>query len=306
MRALFAFPAVLVALLTLAPVASAQGKDEKKEDAKDPAAAPAPAPAKDEKKDDKKDEVEEGPVTKAHVGPVEEEKASSSDPKEEAGKTYYFIGLRTRVTYLPKFMLALFVAGGPSKVWIPQYGIEGTMRKDGFDTTLHMTYADWSTDAFAFKGKDEANNAWEVVTSDLKLINIGVDLLWGTDFSKTFSFQYGITAGIAAVLGDLARVQGRPKVRNGSADSPDDIEKCPGANGLPTEPDAYCAKDNNHYGDYKESSWFNGGKKPNIYASFGPQIGVRFKPVKQFMTRAFIGWDIFAGPFFGINGNYGL
>lgn len=305
MRSLFAFPAALVALLALAPVASAQGKDEKKDEKKDDAAAKDPAAAKDEKKDEKKDEAEEGPVTKAHVGPVEEEKVSSSDPKEEPGKTYYFVGARARVTLLPNFMLALFVAGGPGKVWIPQYGIEGTMRKDGFDTTLHLTYADWSTDAFAFKGKDEANTAWEVVTSNLKLINIGVDLLWGTDFSKTFSFQYGITAGIAAVIGDLARVQGTNKAGT-TGDKPENIEKCAGSNGVPTPQTANCAKDNDHYGDYKEASWFNGGKKPNIYASFGPQIGVRFKPVKQFMTRGFIGWDIFAGPFVGINGNYGL
>lgn len=287
----FAFAIALVPLTAIAPVASAQGTAPKKEEGVKETATDPNA---------KKDE-EGAPVEKAHVGPIKEEETSSNDPKEEPGKTYYFIGARTRVTYLPKFMLALFVAGGPSKVWIPQYGIEGTMRKDGFDTTLHLTYADWSTDSFAFKGKDEAATAWEVVTSNLKLLNIGVDLLWGTDFTKTFSFQYGITAGLAAVLGDLKRVQG---YSNSPGDeNADNIKPC---NGVGSPDKAYCGGENDHYGDYKEPSWFNGGKKPNIYASFGPQLGFRFKPAKQFMARVFFGWDLFAGPFFGLNANYGL
>jgi hypothetical protein len=298
-----ASPAVLVSLLALAPVATAQTKEEKKDDAKKEEAAPAADSKKDEAK---KEDEEKEPVTKAHVGPVEDEKISSSDPREETGKTYYFVGLRYRQTFLPKFMLGLFVAGGPSTVSIPSFGIEGTMRKDGFDTTLHLTYADWGMEPFPFKGKDEANTAWEIVESRLKLINLGVDLLWGTDFSKMFSFQYGITAGISAVIGDLARVQGRPKAGTTDDSNPDNIEKCPGANGKPTVRSAYCAEDNDHYGDYTEKSWFNGGKKPNLYASFGPQLGFRFKPVKQFMARVFFGWDLFSGPFFGLNGNYGL
>jgi hypothetical protein len=300
---LFAFPAALVALLAIAPVASAQSADAKKDEKKEEGAAKADDKKADDKTAAEKKDEEGTPVEKAHVGPIKDEQTSSSDPKEEPGKTYYFIGARTRVTYLPKFMLALFVAGGPSKVWIPQYGLEGTMRKDGFDTTLHLTYADWTTNAFAFKGKDEANTAWEVVTSDLKLINIGVDLLWGTDFNKMFSFQYGITAGLAAVIGDLKRVQGQPRP-GGSGDNPEDIVPCAGPS--PQTTAGYCGGENDHYGDYKESSWFNGGKKPNIYASFGPQLGFRFKPVKQFMGRVFFGWDLFAGPFFGANLNYGL
>ena len=56
----------------------------------------------------------------------------------------------------------------------------------------------------------------------------------------------------------------------------------------------------------KEPSWFNGGDKPNVYATFGPEFGFRWKPVKQFVARLTIGWNIFAGPFFGIAGDYGL
>lgn len=298
-------PTALLALLAVAPAAHAE-KDAKA----------AKAEEKSEAKADDKAEAKEGDKAEAKEGDEkdaakpakpEEEKLAPNDAKELPGKTYYFVGARWRQTLLPKFMLNLFVAGGPSQVWIPSFGVEGTMRRDGFDTTLYLTYADWGMDPFAFKGKDEANTAWEIVDSKLKLINIGVDLLWGTDLDKGqhFQFQYGITTGIAIVLGDLKRVQGKPKA-GGDPGNPDDIEACPGVIASPAAGYQYCTNDNNHYGDYTESSWFNGGKKPNIYASFGPQIGVRFKPGKPFMARLNIGWDIFQGPFLGLNGSYGL
>jgi len=308
----FVAPTALLALLALAPTAHAEKKaDAKSADAK----AEDKTEAKDTKATDKEgdkaaddkstDETKEGDEAAAKPAKPEEEKLAPNDAKELPGKTYYFIGARWRQTLLPSFMINLFVAGGPPAVWIPSFGVEGTMRRDGFDTTLYLTYADWSMDAFAFKGKDEANTAWEIVNSRLKLINIGVDLLWGADFNKNFSFQYGITTGIAIVLGDLARVQGKPKA-GGNPDNPDDIEPCPSVLTGPTPGYQYCTSDNNHYGDYTEPSWFNGGKKPNVYASFGPQIGMRFKPGKPFMARLNVGWDIFQGPFFGLNGSYGL
>jgi hypothetical protein len=36
------------------------------------------------------------------------------------------------------------------------------------------------------------------------------------------------------------------------------------------------------------------------------QTGFRFKPVKQFMMRVDVGWNLLNGPFFGIAANYGL
>lgn len=314
-----ASPAVLaaVAVFALAPAAEAQKKTDAKPKAEEKAKAEEPSktePKAEEKSEGTKaagtedkaeadDEKDEATPAKPPPPP-----ADPSDAKEEPGKTYYYIGARWRQTLLPKFMLGLFVAGGPKQVWIPSFGLEGTMRKDGFDTTLYLTYADWGMDPFAFKGKDEANTAWEIVESRLKLVNLGVDLLWGNDFNKNFSFQYGITTGIALVFGDLKRVQGKPRDGAANPDNPDDIVPCASAGNVaaPTEPRSYCGNDNNHYGDYKEPSWFNGGKKPNLYASFGPQLGFRWKPVKQFMARVNFGWDLFQGPFFGLNGSYGL
>jgi hypothetical protein len=283
------------AIVTFAPVLHAQTE-------KEPATGSNAAPGGEAGAEPAPSEGEAGaqptePKTEIPGGVVED----PNDPAEDPSKTYYFVGLRYRHTFLPKFMLNMFVAGGPSAVSIPSFGIEGTMRKDGFDTILHLTYQDWSMEPFPFKGKDEANVAWELVTSNLKLIHAGVDLLWGTDFSKQFSFQYGVTAGLAIVLGDLKRVQGYPA--NGNGDDPDQIRPCAG----PRNPNiTYCGTDNNHYGDYTEPSWFSGGSRPNIYATFGPQFSFRYKPVKQFVARADVGFNIFAGFFFGLGANYGF
>ncbi len=303
--------ALSAGLVLTAPTAFAQKADkkadkkeaEKKEAEKKEEKAEEKADAKkDEKSDEtasKTDETDAKPAAATPPPPP----ADAHDPAEEKDKTYYYVGARFRQTLLPHFMFTPFVDGGPSSVWIPAFGIEGSMRRNGFDTVVFITYSDWSMDPFAFKGKDEAFTAWEIVTSKLKLIDVGVDLLWNADMSKYAAFQYGITTGIAVVFGQLKRVQGQP-VPQSDPNDPKNIVACPGDRGVAAN--TPCGTDNNHYGDYVEPSWFGGGKRPNLYLSFGPQVGFRFKPIKEFMAKLNLGWNIFAGPFFGLSGSYGL
>ena len=59
-------------------------------------------------------------------------------------------------------------------------------------------------------------------------------------------------------------------------------------------------------GGYTEPNWFSGGSKPALFPHFAlPEVGVRFKPVKQFAARATLGFSI-TGFFFGLSGSYGL
>ena len=242
------------------------------------------------------------PATSASTSTNGDKPASTSDPVEVEGQTYYFIGARYRHTFLPKWMLNLFVDGGPSVVSIPSFGVEGGFRKDGFDIIGAITYADYGMPTFPFKGKSEADTAYERVTSNLKLINLSVDFLWGTDFSPKFSFQYGATAGLAIVLGDLHRNQAKPPTGTSPSD-PNGYVDCP-----PEErgKSAYCDDSNDHYGNYTDASWFNGGKKPNLYPIFGPMIAFRYKPVKQFVARLDGGFNLFSGFFFGLGLSYGI
>ena len=229
---------------------------------------------------------------------------SSSDPTEKEGQTYYYLGLRYRHTFLPTGMLHLFVDGGPqSAVSIPSFGVEGSMRKDNFEIIGAITYADYSLSEFPFKGKSEADTAYEIVKSNLKLINLSADFLWGTDFSPKFAFQYGVTAGIAIVLGDLHRNQAKPASGSAPGD-PNSYVKCNGVKDPGSG--AYCDDSNDHYGDYTDASWFNGGKKPNFYPIFGPMFAFRYKPAKQFVARLDGGFNLFSGFFFGLAANYGF
>jgi len=289
--------AVAVAVCATALTTSALAADEKKTDDDTTAGASADASGSS---------TTTGEVTTTEAKPAPEsfaaDKQDPNDPSETPGKTYYFVGLRYINTVLPKFMLNLFVDGGPKTVDIHTFGVEGGMRKDGFDIIGAITYSSYAMDPFPFKGKSEADTAYEIVTSNLKLINFTVDFLWSAGDNPRYQFQYGVTTGLALVLGDLARVQAKPP--NGSSPSdPYGYVPCdPSEQGK----SAYCDNSNNHYGSYTEPSWFNGGSKPNLYAVFGPQIGFRWKPVKQFVARITAGFNIFTGFFFGIAGNYGI
>jgi len=301
----------IFALVTTVAFSSfAQKKKGDTEKAADEAPTASAAPTESEKPAKGEDGKTEADKVADKEMKAKEKPVDPSDPTEDPSKTYYFIGLRYRHTFLPKWMLNLFVAGGPTVVSIPSFGLEGGMRKDGFDTIVSLTYADWSMKPFPFKGLDEDDTAYEIVKSDLKLYNIAVDLLWSTDFNKMFAFTYGATAGISIVTGDLARTQARPPGGDNKALAGDAYEYVPcEANAAGTGPatkGAYCDGSNDHYGDYKDKSWFNGGKKPNLYAIFGPQLGFRFKPVKQFVARADVGFNIFAGFFFGVGLQYGI
>ncbi len=282
------------------PADAAGAKDAK--DPKDatptPAAGEKPPAAVDKLGEDSPTTTNSTNTTVSADGPT-----SSSDPKEVEGKTYYFVGARYRHTFLPKWILNLFVDGGPSVVSIPSAGIEAGFRKDGFDIIGAISYADYSMKEFPFKGKSEADTAYEAVKSNLKLINITADFLWGTDFSPKFAFQYGVTAGLGIVLGDLHRNQLKPASGSAPGD-PNSYVHCNGPKDGGSG--GYCDDSNDHYGEYSDSSWFNGGKKPNLYPVFGPMIAFRYKPAKQFVARLDGGFNLFTGFFFGIGLNYGI
>ena len=62
----------------------------------------------------------------------------------------------------------------------------------------------------------------------------------------------------------------------------------------------------NKVGGYVEPSWAGGGSIPNVFPAINfPQIGVRYKPIKQLETRFGTGFSL-TGFWFGLSANYGL
>ena len=247
------------------------------------------------------------------------------DPAEDPNKAYRFIGLRFRNLIVPKFMINLFADGGAT-VNAFTFGPEFTTRKDHLEFNLALSYADYSMDTFMFKGKSDGKEAFEKVSSTMKLLYLTLDILYEVpiDSKGRFAFLFGGGVGLAPVFGNLYRNQAYPKDPNNvDPDDPGAWDDCRAAGdpavtqGLPTGKQ-YCDDENDHFvrrgshsnqepdNQYDEPSWFNGGSKPSIFPWISlPQFSLRIKPIKQFQTRIDLGFSI-TGFFFGMNAGYAL
>jgi hypothetical protein len=271
--------------LTAAP---ARAQDE------EPEGAETEASDDSEPAEEKKSEAQS-----LEVVPPPETEASSGSPIEREGTTYRFVGLRYRGIIVPKFMMNLFGDGGRT-VYVDSFGPEFTIRKDAFEYIFSIWFADYGMEETPFKSSSDAEDAWEIVSSEIKVIFLTADFLWTHEFSPEFGLNYGMGAGFGFVFGDLARVQATPP--DGVAGDPYKYEKCV-APGNPNS--SYCGSDNDHYGSYTEPSWADGGSKPIIFPWLALQTGFRYKPHKNFVARLDAGFGT-SGFFVGLGANYGL
>ncbi|XXT20482.1 hypothetical protein WME94_02780 [Sorangium sp. So ce429] len=290
--------AALLGALCFAPSARAQSEDGADSNVDDSLASEKQAADEKEQGDKTPGEKDE----KVEAAP--EAAPSDNAPLEKDGKAYKFIGMRFRNVIVPKSMINLFADGGAA-VNVFTFGPEFSTRKNGLELDLALSYADYSMDPFLFKGKNDDQFAWEIVSSDMKLVYFTSDLLFEIPLDEEkgrFSLLIGGGVGIGVVFGNLYRAQAYPNTP-GSVPSPDDVgswSKCSGAGS------AYCDASNDHYGNYDEPSWVNGGAKPSVFpwVSF-PQVSFRYKPIKQLQTRLDAGLSI-TGIFFGLSAGYGL
>jgi hypothetical protein len=229
---------------------------------------------------------------------------AGDSPAELPGKSYYFVGGRYRGIVMPKFMQNLFADGGRT-VYIHGFGPEFGIRKNGFEYSLSPWLALYNLDDTGFKGKSDGETAWEIISADIKILYLTSDFMWTHDFSPEFGLNYGVGAGFGIVFGDLRRNQSYPTA---DGQNPDDYSKCRALN----DPDQaatfdqwYCDDENDHFGNYTEPSWANGGSKPNIFPWLALQTGVRYKPSRNFVARLDLGFGT-SGFLFGLGLDYGL
>ncbi|MBC7170855.1 MAG: hypothetical protein H5U40_00420 [Polyangiaceae bacterium] len=244
-----------------------------------------------------------------------EERYGRAHPHEEPGRGYNFLGAFYRHHFLPRFIPELFLDAAPSENF-PQFGVEFTHRKNGFDVIASIYYADFSgSGPVLAKGDPLTDVEW--FDSELYAVMGGVTFLWGTQFSDWFAIQYGLGVGVGALLGDLRRTEAYPTT-NGYA-------RCvtPTAPGLPGSAQAdvpfdgsgsvsdYCGAPNStttttdadsetgeHYG-VRAERWLDGGSVPNLWFRFAPQISLRIKPMHHLLFRIDGGFDVFSGFFVG-------
>jgi hypothetical protein len=292
------------------------------------AAAPAfAADAPPDKPADSPDAAKTDPA-KTDAPKADDKAGDPYDPFEDPGKNYLFVGLRYRDAIVPSFMIHWFASGGAT-VNVPMIGPEFTKRRDGFEVDVAVMYADYGKSPFLVKGKSDPPTSYELISSSLKQVYFMADLLWEVPLEKSkegkvgrFSLLFGGGVGLGVVFGSLYRSQAYPNVANADPNNPAQWNACQSPNSAQTGFSAgYCNNPtNNHYwpswsasnrntvgaGAYAEPSWVNGGDKPNIFPWIAiPQIGFRYKPIKQLQTKVNIGFST-TGFFFDISASYGL
>ncbi len=230
--------------------------------------------------------------------------AGESSPwVEEENVDYRFVGLRARMAYIPEWMFGLFGADGGRAVIAPSFGPEYVTRRDGFEVDTWLTFTSYGMGDTPFKASSDPDTSYEIVRSEIKTLAVGADFLWTKPLNdKGLSLAYGMGAGIGVVFGNLYRNQSYPP--SGQPGDPEDYVKCPGPGGAHGD---YCDNENDHYGDFTESNWINGGAKPVLFPWVAvPQVGLRWKASRQLVLRFDTGLS-FPGPFFlGVSGQYGL
>jgi len=311
---------VLVAL-AIAPLALAQTTTKPKKGAKPaasasatvtatPAPTPDPAPPTPAAADDSantdapKKALPETPPDKGW---------DTSDTREDPSKRYYFFGLRYRGDIIPKFLINAFVDGGAT-IYSNAVGLELDSRKDGFSTVFGLTLQNYNTGDLLFlqSGKPTTANNYSVINSSLNAIYASVDFLWSVplDIGHHWDFEYGLGVGLGVIFGDLHDnwVYGGPGAAGPYYDPTTNqhFQQCPN-----TTVDPACNPVNHSnatvakVGNYSEQAGI-AGPKPILFPMVNfPQLGLRYKPVKNFEARLGLGFSL-TGFWFGISGDYGL
>ena len=313
-------PAAALAQGAAKPAAKPAGKADPKKAAEEQKKADEAKAAEDQKLADeakaaeeakKAEETAKAQAAGATVEPPHEE-WNIKDVEEIPIKKYLFIGARYRGNIIPAFMLKLFVDEGAT-VYSNTIAIELDMRKDGFSLIPAIGFTEYGTSDILFKekgSKDIAQN-YSFVNSGLKALYVTADLLWSTKINKNFEFEYGAGFGFGVIFGDLSNnwVFEDPNGQFTSSTGKH-LAKCDtegqGGKGSGCNKADHQNADVAKVGGYTEPSWANGGSKPNLFPWISlPQLGLRYKPVKNFVARLGVGFAL-TGFWFGLNGEYGL
>ncbi len=235
---------------------------------------------------------------------------SHTDVYEAPTKGYWFIGARYRGTIVPKFLVNIFVNEGRT-FYSNSVGIEADYRKDGFSIIPALTFAEYGFGDTLFleksKPEDFAGN-WSRVNSSMKALNGSVDFLWSQKINENFDFEYGVGVGLGFIFGDLG-VNWLYQDPNGKYTS----EGGRKFSACSSEGDGVGCRKVDHSGasvakvnNYVEPSWGGGGSRPFLFPHLSiPQLGLRYKPVKEVQARIGVGFAL-TGPWFGLSVDYGL
>jgi hypothetical protein len=259
-------------------------------------------PALDEE-DSLGDLDEEDETETADVEPVEEE-AKAEAPKDESnkGEVQLLMGMRYRGLITPKFLINMFGVEGGRTVYVngfgPEIGGYWGKRDDGFMLMFSPWIAYYSMKPTPFKGKNDGDEAWEIIESDMKVWYLTIDTMWDHKIIDRLSFQVGGGFGIGIVGGELNRNEAYVDPVGGEVvgDAPP-LSPCsgPGERSSGVTDDIQCPPDGN-YGP--SDRW-------PVYPWINFQVGLRYQPIDEFVARFEMGLGS-AGFWFGLGADYSL
>jgi hypothetical protein len=308
-RRALAFAALLGAVLVspaLTPAAHAQPKSDDSFSLDDEgsaprsAAAPAPEPT-----------PQAGPTLLSDEQALAEEQApeekfrQSTDPWEDPKKSYFFAGAAWRYVRMPSWVLDWFLDSAPSVGTAGSLFGEFGYRHDGFQVTAQVGWL-----KYAFKGPFQLSGD---PVEDTEWLNAKFNTLmgtatftWSTAFTDWFALEYGVEAGIGALLGKMTRTEA---VKDGSGWracptwasqpggpvnpaflNPTAAEQRFCDAPLPPEGSSVTPASNAadeigaHYGIASARGIANSGV-PYVLPIVGPRLSLRFKPIHQLVLR---------------------
>jgi len=211
---------------------------------------------------------------------------------------------------IPAAFLNIFVREGKT-LFSNHVAIEFERRKDGFSIIPSLGYTEFGTNDFLLADKTRdlgfAGN-WSVINSSLKGMFLQLDVLWSTQLSDAFALEYGAGIGFGFLFGDLMTnwvrddPNGKLVASTGQRFTPCKTEADGIGCGTGDHVNATTARVNG----YVEKTWFGGGSVPAVFPWISiPQVGLRYKPIKEVQTRLGVGLGI-TGIWFGLSGSYGF
>src|SRR5688572_10676938 len=289
-----------LAFLSAAPVAAQVDLDEPPE---------GEAPAEDSLEEEIAEEEDDGLEGSSDDAATPEDEGGAMGAAGEEKPAKFLLGARYRIAVVPQFLINMFGVEGGRTAVIHGGGPEFGFAQKDFEIILSPWFAGYSLESTPFKGPNDAENAWELVQSNLAMAYITADFLWKTHLSKQLDFTIGAGAGVGIVFGQLARneaywasapgvaapppVNGDPYNTVPSATNPA-LLQCNGP-GNPPNGFGYCPAG----GDY------GSGTPWPVYPWLTFQTGLRYSPVRNFVGRLDLGIGS-SGFWFGLGADYGI
>ena len=215
------------------------------------------------------------------------EEVEEKEQKDEWSGGRGWLGVKGHLYFLPQFAWRWFADGGKTVV-APGATVNWTVPMSAGNMAMGLSYTSYGWSDMPLRKKGADRYSWELVDSNLHSLVASAQWAWRVNLieSGKLSLMVGGGVGVGVLFaGQVTRTQAYPEdikqvspgEFRGTGD-PYKFVRCKGP-GDPWEAHEYCNSldyDRTHY-DYRELSWFSGGKVPTVYPWIElPRLGLAY------------------------------